>query len=96
MTRALTFTLFCLTIADVIVLYFGVLMLGFAGEGARPGAPKPLLFWLFALIPLAAVLAPAMAWLAPWPLTTPLRRTFTCALPVFYVVALMTTISALA
>ena len=86
MSRALTLTLFLLTIADVFVLYFGILMMGFAGEGTSRDTPKSLLFWLVVLIPLLALFAPALAWLAPWPITTPRRRAFICALPIVYAI----------
>jgi hypothetical protein len=96
MSKALTFTLFCLTIADVIVLYFGMLMIGFAGEGTSRDTPNSLLFWLVVLIPLLAFLAPALAWLTPWPITTPRRRAFACALPILYATGFMSALSILA
>lgn len=93
MSRALAFTLFCLTIADVIV---GMLMVGFAGEGTDRSTPRSLLFWMVVLIPLLAVLAPALAWLGPWPITTPLRRAIICALPIIYAIGFVNVPSMLA
>lgn len=73
-----------LTAINVLVLGLGYVMAVFARLGPDYNEPPPPWYWTVALAPVLALVAPAIAWLAPWPITTPLRRVALASLPILY------------
>lgn len=80
------------TLANAVIFVVGFYMTIFTRLGPDHLAPLSMPTKIAMAIPIVAALAPAVAWLAPWPVHTPRRRLVVILLPAIYLLFVLWTV----